>query len=59
LRFFALPLLWLALTPFNPRATLSVEIPAQPTLDNFRQVFQNQFAVRALAQNNLILATAL
>lgn len=55
--FFALPLIWLVLTPFNPRATLAVEIPAQPTLDNFRQVFQNQFAVHALVQNNLILAT--
>lgn len=55
--FFALPLVWLVLTPFNPRATLAVEIPAQPTLDNFRQVFQNQFAVHALVQNNLILAT--
>lgn len=55
--FFALPLIWLVLAPFNPRATLAVEIPAQPTLDNFRQVFQNQFAVHALVQNNLILAT--
>lgn len=55
--FFGLPMVWLVLTPFNPRATLSVEIPAQPTLDNFREVFGNQFAVRALAQNNLILAT--
>ncbi len=57
LAFFALPLLWLVLTPFNPRATLSVEIPARPTLDNFRAVFNNSFAVRALFQNNLILAT--
>jgi multiple sugar transport system permease protein len=55
--FFALPLIWLVLAPFNRRATLAVEIPAQPTLDNFRQVFQNQFAVHALVQNNLILAT--
>lgn len=54
--FFGLPLIWLALTPFNPRATLAVELPSAPTLDNFRQVFQNQFAVRALVQNNLILA---
>ena len=54
--FFALPLFWLVLTPFNPRATLAVEIPAQPTLDNFRTVFNNSFAVRALFQNNSILA---
>lgn len=54
--FFSIPLIWLILTPFNPRATLAVEIPAQPTLDNFRQVFANKFAVQALVQNNLILA---
>ncbi len=57
LAFYAIPLVWLALTPFNPRATLAVEIPARPTLANFREVFGNQFAVRALAQNNIILAT--
>jgi multiple sugar transport system permease protein len=55
--FYALPLLWLVFTPFNPRATLAVEIPAQPTLDNFREVFGNTFAMRAIGQNNLILAT--
>ncbi len=51
-----MPLIWLVFTPFNPRATLAVEIPAQPTLDNFRQVFENKYAVQALVQNNLILA---
>src|SRR5436853_5796505 len=55
--FFALPLLWLVFTPFNSAATLAVEIPTSPTLDNFRAVFNNTFAVRALVQNNLILAT--
>lgn len=54
--FFALPLLWLVLMPFNSAATLAVEIPTSPTLDNFRAVFNNTFAVRALVQNNLILA---
>ncbi len=54
--FFGLPLLWLVLAPFNPRGSLAVEIPAAPTLDNFRQVFKNQFAVRALTINNPILA---
>jgi multiple sugar transport system permease protein len=53
--FFALPLLWLVLTPFNPAATLAVELPAHPTLDNFRAVLANTFAVRALVQNNLII----
>jgi multiple sugar transport system permease protein len=54
--FFGLPLLWLTLAPFNPRGTLAVEIPAAPTLNNFREVVANQFAVRSLVQNNSILA---
>lgn len=54
--FFGLPLLWLMLAPFNSRASLAVEIPANPTLDNFQTVFQNKFAIQALTQNNLILA---
>jgi multiple sugar transport system permease protein len=54
--FFGAPLLWLLLTPFNAKATLAVEIPVKATLDNFRQVFANQYAIHALAQNNLILA---
>lgn len=54
--FFALPLLWLFTAPFHSQATLSVEIPASPTLKNFRDVFRNQFAVRALFQNSVIQA---
>ncbi len=54
--FFGLPLLWLVLTPFNPAATLSVQIPSSPTLDNFRAVFRNTFATQALVQNNMIIA---
>ncbi len=54
--FFGIPLIWLLVTPFNSQATLSLEFPTQPTLDNFRQVFENKFAVQALAKNNLILA---
>jgi multiple sugar transport system permease protein len=54
--FFGLPLLWLILTPFNSRASLAVEIPTNLTLDNFRAVFQNKFAVQALTKNNLIIA---
>jgi len=54
--FFGLPLLWLILAPFNSRSYLAVEIPANPTLDNFRAVFQNKFAMHALTQSNLILA---
>lgn len=54
--FFALPLLWLLTAPFTPRTVLSVKIPDQPTLDNFRRVFDNSFAIRALFRNNLIIA---
>lgn len=55
--FFALPLLWLVLAPFNGRASLAVEIPSPFTLDNFRTVFGNAFAVQALFKNSVIQAT--
>jgi multiple sugar transport system permease protein len=54
--FFALPLLWLLTAPFNRFTTLSVDLPSHPTLDNFQRVFDNQFAIRALFRNNLIIA---
>jgi multiple sugar transport system permease protein len=54
--FFALPLLWLLTAPFNRFSTLAVQLPSHPTLDNFRRVFDNQFAMRALFRNNLIIA---
>ncbi len=54
--FFVTPLLWLLTAPFNKMTTLSVKIPDQPTLDNFRAIFQNGFAIRALFVNNLIIA---
>jgi multiple sugar transport system permease protein len=54
--FFALPLLWLAFAPFNTTATLSVQLPDEPSLANFSQVFNNRFAVRALVQNSVIQA---
>lgn len=53
--FFALPMLWLTLAPFNARGTLAVEIPRPFTLENFERVFANTFAMRALL-NSLILA---
>lgn len=53
--FFALPMLWLITAPFNPRATLTVTIPEQPSLVNFQSVFNNNFAIRALFINNLII----
>lgn len=54
--FFALPLVWLLLAPFNPRATLSVALPETFSLANFQTVFANTFAVRALLQNSVIQA---
>ncbi len=53
---FALPLLWLVFAPFSTTATLSVQIPDEPSLANFSQVFNNRFAVRALVQNSVIQA---
>lgn len=53
--FFALPMLWLLLAPFNARGTLAVEIPRPFTLANFERVFANSFAMQALI-NSLILA---
>mgnify|MGYP000223943981 CR=1 FL=1 len=53
--FFVLPMLWLITAPLNPRTTLSVTLPSQPSLDNFRAVFDNGFAIRALLVNNLII----
>lgn len=54
--FFVLPLLWLTTAPFNTLATLSVQLPEQPTLANFGRVFQNTFAMRALVQNSVLQA---
>jgi multiple sugar transport system permease protein len=51
---FALPMLWLLLAPFHTQAQLAVSIPTQPTLANFRTVFENTFAVNALFVNSVI-----
>lgn len=53
---FALPLLWLFFTPFDAQASISVRLPQDPTLENFRAVFRNSFAIRALALNSVIQA---
>lgn len=55
--FFALPLLWLILSPFGTQASMSVRIPENFTLENFGTVFQNAFAMRALFVNSIIQAT--
>jgi multiple sugar transport system permease protein len=54
--FFVLPLLWLTVAPFNTMATLSVQLPEEFSLANFRRVFANTFAIRALVQNSMIQA---
>jgi multiple sugar transport system permease protein len=52
--FFALPLLWLVLAPFDRNPTLSVRVPSG-TLSNFRDVFDDPNVVSSL-QNSVILA---
>ena len=45
--FFAVPLLWLVFAPFDEQPTLRVELPSL-TLDNFRGVFENPYAMTSL-----------
>lgn len=52
--FFALPMLWLLFAPFDEVPTLRAELPS-PTLDNFRGVLENPFALSSL-RNSVILA---
>ena len=52
--FFALPLLWLVLAPFDRHPTLSVEVPSV-TLANFRDVFKDPNTVTSL-RNSVVLA---
>ncbi|MGH8937533.1 MAG: carbohydrate ABC transporter permease [Acidimicrobiia bacterium] len=52
--FFALPMLWLAITPFDGRPSLGIGVP-QLTLRNFAEVFENPFALSSL-RNSVILA---
>lgn len=50
---FALPLIWFIFAPFNTRAELGLQVPAEWSLQNFFTVFGNGFAMRALL-NSLI-----
>lgn len=52
--FFALPMLWLILAPFDEQPSLRAEIPSL-TLANFQSVLENPFAVTSL-RNSVILA---
>lgn len=56
LAFFALPLLWLLTAPLDAQATLRVSLPSAFTLNNFRAIFANTFAVRALFVNSIVIA---
>ncbi|MFC8419756.1 carbohydrate ABC transporter permease [Streptomyces sp. NPDC057236] len=59
--FLAFPFLWLVSTAFKPPAELAslhpTWIPREPTLDNFRQAFDEQPLLRA-ALNSLLAALA-
>ncbi|PCG86304.1 sugar ABC transporter permease [Streptomyces sp. WZ.A104] len=61
LAFLALPFLWLLSTAFKPARELGslhpTWIPEQPTLDNFRQAFDEQPLLQAAA-NSLIAAVS-
>jgi len=52
--FFALPLLWLVFTPFDRHPSLSVKLP-EFTLDNFRLLLQNPYALSSL-KNSVFIA---
>lgn len=52
--FFALPLLWLLATPFDSTPSLRAEVP-DFTLDNFKTLLDNPFALRSLL-NSVVLA---
>lgn len=52
--FFALPLLWLLTTPFDADPTVRADVP-DFTLENFRVLLDNPFALRSLF-NSVLLA---
>jgi len=52
--FFALPLLWMLATPFDSTPSLRAEVP-DLTLDNFKVLLDNPFALRSLL-NSVVLA---
>lgn len=51
--FFALPLLWLVLTPFNRHPSLSVSLP-DFTLANFQALLDNPYALPSLRNSVII-----
>jgi multiple sugar transport system permease protein len=51
--FFALPLLWLLLAPFDRHPTLSVKVPSG-TLANFRDVFHDPLVLTSLRSSAIL-----
>jgi multiple sugar transport system permease protein len=46
--FYCIPLLWVVLASFDPNASLSVAWPAQPSLDNYREIMNVETTFRPL-----------
>ena len=55
--FFLIPLLWPILASFNSNATLAVEIPKNPNIDNFTAIIANGLVVRPFT-NSLIMGVS-
>lgn len=51
--FFALPMLWIVLTPFDANPSLSVKLP-EFTLGNFRELLDNPYALGSIRNTILI-----
>ncbi len=51
--FFALPMLWLLSTPFDDTPTLALSVP-DLTLNNFRDLLDNQYALGSLVNSILL-----
>ena len=51
--FWALPLMWLVFAPFDAHPGLTVKIP-DFTLDNFRRLGENPYAISSLRNSILI-----
>jgi multiple sugar transport system permease protein len=55
LGFFALPLLWLATAPFDSTPTITTSLP-EFTLDNFRALLDNPYAIGSLLNSTYLAA---
>lgn len=55
--YFVLPMLWLVFAPFEAHPTLAASPPIQATLQNFRDLLDDPYALPSLA-NSILLAVA-